>query len=231
MQAFESDMKRAAKDEIKKDANDEKKVKPEAKYFEGFDFNDFWGKKKPAGPTLTDEMVRDAEKAIGYTLPPSYIAFLKYHNGGSPKQKTCSASTPTSWAKNHIAIDTIQPIGGDDGIEEDQENWFDEWEYPRIGVVIAQCPSGGHDLVMLDYTGAGIRNNLEKIRVAQDGQGEKEAAVRELGEPRVVHVDQDRDFKVTVLAKDFETWIRELKTPQEFGGEPEEGDDDDDDEQ
>lgn len=69
---------------------------------------------------------------------------------------------------------------------------------------------------MLDYAGANLRNNLEKINIDKDGQGEKEAAVKELGEPRVVHVDQEFNYKITVLAPDFETWIRELREPAFF---------------
>ena len=35
------------------------------------------------------------------------------------------------------------------------------------------------------------------------------------GEPEIVHVDQEADYKKTFLAKDFETFIKGLK-PEEY---------------
>ena len=69
------------------------------------------------------------------------------------------------------------------------EFWMDEWEYPRIGVYFASCPSGGHDLVCLDYRQCGVD-----------------------GEPQVVHIDQEMDFKTVLLANNFEEFVRGLIT-------------------
>lgn len=62
--------------------------------------------------------------------------------------------------------------------------WVAEWGYPDIGVYIVDCPSAGHDMIALDY--------------------------RSPDEPAVVHVDQERDYRITVLAPDFETFVRGL---------------------
>ena len=70
---------------------------------------------------------------------------------------------------------------------------IDEWEYPDIGVAICDCPSAGHDMIFLDYRECG-RN----------------------GEPKVVHIDQEWDYRITVLADNFEEFIRKLTTEENF---------------
>ena len=70
---------------------------------------------------------------------------------------------------------------------------IDEWEYPDIGVAICDCPSAGHDMIFLDYRECG-RN----------------------GEPKVVHIDQEWDYRITVLADNFEELIRKLTTEENF---------------
>ena len=70
---------------------------------------------------------------------------------------------------------------------------MEEWEYPDIGVYFADCPSAGHDLVALDYRKNGPT-----------------------GEPEVVHVDQEDDYKVTYLAASFEEFINGLVSDEEF---------------
>jgi hypothetical protein len=69
----------------------------------------------------------------------------------------------------------------------------EEWGYPEIGICICNCPSAGHDIVMLDY-----RKCTNE------------------GEPRVIHVDQESDYKITILAQDFETFIRGLVNESVF---------------
>jgi hypothetical protein len=76
---------------------------------------------------------------------------------------------------------------------------LEEWGYPAIGVVFADCPSAGHDVIMFDYRKCGPR-----------------------GEPSVVHVDQERDYKITPLAKTFEAFIRGLVDESDFEEDEEE---------
>jgi hypothetical protein len=69
-----------------------------------------------------------------------------------------------------------------------------EGGYPNIGVCICDCPSAGHDMIMLDYSKCGNK-----------------------GEPEVVHIDQEFDYKKTVLCKDFEAFIRGLVSSDVYG--------------
>lgn len=70
---------------------------------------------------------------------------------------------------------------------------IDEWGYPAIGVYFGDCPSAGHDMICLDYRKCGPD-----------------------GKPEVVHVDQEWDYKITYLAKDFEAFIRGLTSERNF---------------
>ena len=71
--------------------------------------------------------------------------------------------------------------------------WHDDWGYPDIGVYFADCPSGGHDMVCLDYRACGPT-----------------------GEPQVVHVDQELDYRVVFVAATFEAFIRGLEDDSAF---------------
>jgi hypothetical protein len=62
-----------------------------------------------------------------------------------------------------------------------------EWGYPDIGIYFGNCPSAGHDMICLDY-----RKNGKN------------------GEPEVVHVDQEYDYKITFLAENFESFVKGL---------------------
>jgi len=154
--------------------------------------SDFWTDKEYfKGPPLTDDLVAQAEAKLGYRLPRSYLNLLRTQNGGTPRKDCFPTETPTSWAEDHIAISGIRGIGGEWGIDSPSlgsEAMIREWGYPNIGVVVGECPSAGHDVVMLDYTQCGHQ-----------------------GEPRVVHVETEIDSpQITVLASDFADFIAGL---------------------
>jgi hypothetical protein len=146
---------------------------------------------------VTDEMIDQAEKRLGFKLPNSYIELIKTRNGGIPVNSCFPTTSPTSWAENHIAIENIRGIGGDNGIDsEDVRSTDEDWGYPvHIGFVICDCPSAGHDAVMLDYSQCGKN-----------------------GEPRVIHVDVGNPDQptITILSKDFETFINGLVNCNEY---------------
>lgn len=167
-------------------------------HFENFDTKGFWQDDDEKPKKLTDKMVEKAEKSLDYKLPESYIELLKTRNGGYPINTCFPTKAKTSWADDHIAIEAICGIGVEDGIDDEcgSRYMIEEWGYPKTGIVICTCPSGGHDAVMFDYSDCGKN-----------------------GEPKVVHVDTETENgepKVTFLAESFERFIRELINEDEF---------------
>ena len=132
------------------------------------------------------------EKELGYKLPASYIWLMKQHNGGIPVNTCFPTNEPTSWAADHVPITGIFGIGREKIYSLcgalGSRFMIDEWNYPAIGVAICDCPSAGHDMIFLDYRACGPH-----------------------GEPAVVHVDRENDYKITHLADSFELFICGLK--------------------
>jgi hypothetical protein len=171
--------------------------------FEGFDFEGFWhdhpySLEKYVEPAPSDELIASIEQELGgFRLPAAYVELARLHNGGMVKRSCYPMDEPTGWAEDHIEITGLYAIGrtsthslcGPLGATFMEQ----EWGYPPIGVGIADTPSAGHEQVMLDYRACGKR-----------------------GEPRVVYVDQERDYHVTLVAPDFATFIRGLVSKDEY---------------
>ena len=156
-----------------------------------FDWSGFWNDVDYAfesyiGKPVTDKDIKDAEAELGYTLPAAYIELLKNHNGGV-LNKNCFINNEG---------DCVY-VTGIYGIDRDKKNsifgqfgnefWISKWEYPPIGVVVADTISGGHDMIFLDYRECGPT-----------------------GEPKVVRVDQEGDYSITLLADNFGDFIKNL---------------------
>jgi hypothetical protein len=161
-----------------------------------FDARHFWedsvyAAKAYTEPWPSDELITQVEADLGYRLLAFYVALMRTRNSGVPATTCFPNTVATNWAHDHIAITGIAGTGyekryslcGDLG----SQFMLHEWGYPAIGIVVAGCPSAGHDLVMLDYR-----------------------ACSPQGEPAVVHVDQEDDHRITPLAPDFETFARGL---------------------
>lgn len=166
------------------------------------DLTQFWKRSKYATKEyvdvpLTPALVERVEKALGVTLPRAYVELATFQNGGIPMRTRHRTAERTSWAKDHVAITGIYAIGETKPCsllgELGSKFWLGEWGYPDIGVYFADCPSAGHDMLGLDYRECGPS-----------------------GEPRVVHVDQERDYKVTLVAPTFESFVRGLQHADEF---------------
>jgi hypothetical protein len=149
-----------------------------------FEDNDYY-----TGPPLDSAMIRRAEEDLGVLLPRSYVEVLLLRNGGTPRRRCFATSFPTSWADDHFEITAIRGIGGSWGIDSSSGKGssylISEWEYPRIGVVICDTPSAGHDTVMLDYSECGPE-----------------------GEPAVAYIDEDRVPRR--VAESFDEFIARL---------------------
>lgn len=164
--------------------------------FQGFDLDSFWEDCDDKGASYggqppTDQLIEEVEADLGYKLPQSYIELMWTQNGGYPVNDCFPTKKRTSWAKDHVAITGIFGIGKDapDSLcgEGGSRFWIDMWGYPDYGIYVCDCPSAGHDMILLDYRRCG-----------------------KSGEPRVVHVDQERHYRITFLAKNFEMFIRGL---------------------
>ncbi|MET8832424.1 SMI1/KNR4 family protein [Micromonospora sp. NPDC004540] len=148
----------------------------------------------PLEAPLTDEVLWAVEAQLGHRLPAAYVDLSRRHNGGSFARDAHPAPDRTSWAEDHVGVYRLAAIGrtarfslcGAVG----SAFWVAEWGYPDIGVYIADCPSAGHDMIALDY--------------------------RSPGEPAVVHVDQERNYQITVLAPNFETFVSGLLSESDY---------------
>ena len=140
-------------------------------------------------PALTPDLVALAELALGYKLPDAYVRLLEVRNGGYLTRPICPTDEPTAWAADHVYVDRICGIGGEDGIEAGMGSRFliEEWGYPNVGVVFS---SNGPTAFMLDYSECDID-----------------------GEPRViyVHVDPGSAPNVILLADDFDGFLERLE--------------------
>ncbi|WP_425414015.1 SMI1/KNR4 family protein [Paenibacillus daejeonensis] len=145
----------------------------------------------------SDELIAEIEQELGYKLPASYIALMKQQNGGIPRNTNFPTTEATSWAQDHVALTGIMGIGRDKdyslGGGLGSRFMMEEWGYPDIGVYFADCPSAGHDMIVLDYSACGPD-----------------------GEPTVAHVDQEGDYHITPLAPNFAAFVLGLVHDDEY---------------
>lgn len=170
--------------------------------FEDYDFTGFWDDDKRRSARYAedypdDAMIASVEAEVGFRLPASYVELARLHNGGLVRKDAFAPGEPAVWADDHVRICGLYGIGrakpyslcGEMG----SAFMIEEWGYPRIGVCIADTPSAGHEQIMLDYRACGPD-----------------------GDPQVVHVDQELGYRITVLAPDFETFVKGLVADQDL---------------
>ncbi|MEU8660589.1 SMI1/KNR4 family protein [Actinoplanes philippinensis] len=170
--------------------------------FPGLDLDGFWEDSTYAEETYrgvypTEDLVSSVEAELGFRLPSSYVALMRMRNGGIPRDTCVPAPSRTTWADDHVALNAIMGIGREKECSlagsMGTRHYVEEWGYPEIGVYFADCPSAGHDMIAFDYRDCGPE-----------------------GEPRVVHVDQEVDYRITVLAPDFASFLQALQPETDY---------------
>jgi hypothetical protein len=120
--------------------------------------DDFWldDGGDDTGPPLTDGVIRDAERVLGVRLPAVYLRLLRVRNGGYLRRDCLPTANPTSWAEDHLRIESVWGVGFDRGIDGPRRHERSERGRVIPGVVVfADTPTGGHDFLQLDYRSCG----------------------------------------------------------------------------
>ncbi|MEU8078771.1 SMI1/KNR4 family protein [Catellatospora citrea] len=107
-------------------------------------------------PPLTDDMVADAERLLGVSLPGALLELLRVQNGGivADAWDMFPTSAATSWSESHVPFDTLQGIGRAEGTLSllDTPYLVGEWGLPSPLVLLT---GDGHCWVALDYRECG----------------------------------------------------------------------------
>ncbi|MBN6205162.1 SMI1/KNR4 family protein [Ralstonia pickettii] len=110
---------------------------------------------------VTNEAVVKAEEKLKVKFPESYISILKEQNGGYIIYDSYPTTFPNSWAEDHINVDCIKGIGGEESILE-SEYLIEEWGLPEKTVLIS---GDGHTWVALDYRKTSVNPSVIFIDV------------------------------------------------------------------
>ncbi|MEU8959932.1 SMI1/KNR4 family protein [Streptomyces sp. NPDC048518] len=142
---------------------------------------------------LNEEMVHEAEREIGVTLPPALLDLLRIQNGGSVAADWNAFPTrqPTSWSDDHVPLPDLMGIGRRERLSSllDTPYLVEEWELPTPIVLLS---GDGHCWIALDFRACG-RN----------------------GEPSVTWFDTDLNTDIT-LTVDFRSFIEGLTLGSNF---------------
>lgn len=180
-------------------------------HFDGFDLGGFWDDHEYYAanytePAPSDDLVAAVEVELGYRLPDSFVEFARLpgsRNGGGAARCCYQLHHADPRCIEVVMVAGIYAIGrtarysllGEIG----GTFMLSEWGYPGIGVYFADTPSGGREMLALDYRECGPA-----------------------GDPSVAHIDQEGDYGITRVAPNFATFIRGLVTEVECYGDVDE---------
>ena len=103
-----------------------------------------------AGPEVSDELVRDAERQLRVRLPVDLVSLLRIQNGGYVRDEfsVYPTSRATSWADDHVVVNEIAGIGSEGLSLLESPALNAEWEQPDELVLLS---GDGHWWIALDY--------------------------------------------------------------------------------
>ena len=156
---------------------------------------------------LTDELLLRVEETLGRRLPKAYVELCRGQNGGEPVNACIRTMEATSWASDHVKITNIKGIGfanrwalcglfGHPHYAEGYAYFVEDGAPPLDGIFFADCPSAGHDALVLNY---GDLNSD--------------------GEPSVAHVELEGEVAILRIADSFEAFLQALESWEAFESE------------
>ncbi|MET9555970.1 SMI1/KNR4 family protein [Streptomyces sp. NPDC006645] len=138
-------------------------------------------------PPLTDELVTEAERVLGVTLPTTLLDLLRLRDGGAvaPSWNAAPTGRPTSWSGTQVPFTDLMGVGRVPGSLSllDTPYLVEEWELPSPIVLLT---GDGHWWIGLDYRECGPR-----------------------GEPSVTWFDAEAETELP-LAADFRSFVETL---------------------
>lgn len=118
-------------------------------------------------PAASVGAVADAERVLGYRLPNAYKDLLVEHDGGQPRLGYLRTAFPTSWDGEGLEIWDLAGLG----TLLESAYLIGEWEYPDVGLVVGYTPSGGHEILLLDYTDSGPQGEPAVLYAEENDEG------------------------------------------------------------
>lgn len=146
------------------------------------------------GPSITTEMVSQAERSLGVRLPESYLDLLRISNGGFLRYRSFPTDQPNSWDDDSLEIRDIQGIGYPRGLDSELGSRYlcAEWGYPEHMIYLS---GDGHTGFFLDYRVCGPS-----------------------GEPSVAWLDVEEepaiDIQLAPTFSDFLSRLQETEPPE-----------------
>lgn len=154
------------------------------------DTENFWS--SDAGhPPLTDELIALAEERLSVKLPDAFIDLLRLQNGGYTHGLAHPMSEPTSWAKDHVPLDSLFGIDPDPDSRScsnllETEYMTKEWGLPERQVLLC---GDGHWWITLDY-----RKGPDPVVTWLDVECDQDIQIAPSFEKFIAGLQPDSDF-------------------------------------